>query len=269
MSLTLGSGPLAPTTTSTAEWNVDFSGAPKHRLVFQPDLRRIRALVDDRVVLDTTRAHLLHETAIMPVVYAPLEDYDQFEDGPGVGWTDSSTSTHCPFKGDAGYRSLGEHEDLLWLYPDPLPAAGWLKGFAALDAKRVDAWFVEDDRVVGHLRDPYHRVDAHVSSRAVTVRCDGEVVASSPRPVLVFETGLPVRVYVPPADVRPGAVAAGSGTRTICPYKGEATYWTVGAHEDAAWSYETPLPDALRTQSHFAFDDSVDGIEIELAAGRS
>ncbi len=152
----------------------------------------------------------------------------------------------------------------MWLYPAPLPAAGWLKGYAALDAARVDAWFVEDDRVVGHLRDPYHRVDAHVSSRRAVVRCDGEVVADAPRPVLVFETGLPVRVYVPPADIRPGAVSSGSGTRSTCPYKGEATYWSVGRHEDAAWSYETPLPDVLRAQAHLCFDDSVDGIDVEL-----
>ncbi len=261
MSLTMGSGPLAPGTTSTAAWNVDLSGAPPHRIVFQPDLRRLRALVGDTVVLDTTRAHLLHETAIMPVVYAPLEDY-----ADGV-WVDSETSTHCPFKGDAAYRSLtGERpiEDLLWHYPEPLAPASFLHGFGALYADKVDAWFVEDDRVFAHLKDPYHRVDAHVSSRPVTVRRAGEVVARTKHPVLVFETGLPVRAYVPPADVLPGAVSSGSGQRSLCPYKGEATYWKVGPLVDAAWSYEAPLPDALRAQGHLAFDDSVDGITVEL-----
>lgn len=48
-----------------------------------------------------------------------------------------------------------------------------------------------------------------------------------------------MKVYVPPADVRPGAVSSGSGKRTICPYKGEASYWNVGPLTDAAWSYET------------------------------
>lgn len=141
---------------------------------------------------------------------------------------------------------------------------GSLTGFATLDTDKVDAWFVEDDRVVGHLRDPYHRVDAHVSSRRAVVRRDGEVIADSARPVLIFETGLPTKVYVPPADVRPGAVSSGSGKRTICPYKGEATYWNVGPLTDAAWSYETPLPDALRAQAHLCFDDSMDGLTVEL-----
>jgi uncharacterized protein (DUF427 family) len=96
------------------------------------------------------------------------------------------------------------------------------------------------------------------------VRVDGEEVARSERPVLVFETALPVRAYVPPADVRPGAVVAGSGLRSICAYKGEAKYWTVGGVEDAAWSYESPLPDALRAQGHLAFDDSKPEVEVEL-----
>lgn len=81
---------------------------------------------------------------------------------------------------------------------------------------------------------------------------------------MVFETGLPLRVHVPPADVRPGAVSAGSGKRTICPYKGEATYWDIGPLTDAAWSYETPLPDALRAQAHLCSDDSVDGLSVDL-----
>jgi len=262
MSLTLGSGPLAAGTPSMTRWNVSFDGAPAHRLVFQPDERRLRALVGDLVVLDTTGAHLLHESAMLPVVYAPLEDYAV------DAWGDSPTSTHCPFKGDASYRTLrhGDRsvDDLLWLYADPLDAASWLRGFGALDASKVDAWFVEEDRVVGHLRDPYHRVDAHVSSRRVVVRRDGEIIAATDRPVLVFETGMPARVYVPPADVRPGAISTGSGKRSVCPYKGEATYWNVGPLADAAWSYETPLPDALRAQAHLCFDDSVDGLELEL-----
>lgn len=262
MSLTLGSGPLAAGSSTTVQLNFSLDDAPAHRLVFQPDQRRIRALVGDVVVLDSVRAHLLHESGLMPVVYAPEDD---FADGV---WAPSTTSTHCPFKGDAAYRSLqvggGTVEDLQWRYPDPLAPSSWLTGFAALDTEKVDAWFVEDDRVVGHLRDPYHRVDAHVSSRRAVVRRDGDVIADSSRPILIFETGLPTRVYVPPADVRPGAVSSGSGKRTICPYKGEATYWDVGPLGDAAWSYETPLPDALRAQAHLCFDDSVDGLTVEL-----
>jgi len=262
MALTLGSGPLAPGTSSTAQLNFSLDDAPAHRLVFQTDQRRIRALVGGVVVLDTVRAHLLHESGLMPVVYAPEDD---FADGV---WAESTTSTHCPFKGDAAYRSLHVDgttvDDLQWRYSNPLAPSSWLTGFAALDTDKVDVWFVEDDRVVGHLRDPYHRVDAHVSSRRAVVRRGGEVIADSARPVLIFETGLPMKVYVPPADVRPGAISSGSEKRTICPYKGEASYWNVGPLTNAAWRYETPLPDALRAQAHLCFDDSMDGLTVEL-----
>ncbi len=66
------------------------------------------------------------------------------------------------------------------------------------------------------------------------------------------------------SDVVPGLVSAGSGLRSVCPYKGEATYWTVGGVQDAAWSYETPLPDALRAQGHLCFDEGADGVEVTL-----
>ncbi|MEA2303498.1 MAG: hypothetical protein QOH43_778 [Solirubrobacteraceae bacterium] len=260
MSLTLGSGPFAAGTTAQRNFSLD--AAPKHQILFQPDPRRFRAIVADEVVVDTVGGHLLHESNIPPRLYVPLADVrmDLF--------AKTATTTHCPFKGDASYWTLtvGDRtvEDVLWAYEDPLGDAPFLDGFGALYADRVDEWLIEEDRVLGHFKDPFHRVDAHVSSRPVEVRANGEVVARSERPVLIFETGLPARAYLPPADVHPAAIRPGTGKRTICPYKGEATYWTIAGLEDAAWSYESPLPDALRAQGHIAFDERVDGIEVNL-----
>src|SRR5258705_24763 len=83
---------------------------------------------------------------------------------------------------------------------DPNPESHWLKGYAAPYWNKLDAWFVEEEPVFGRLRDPYHRVDVHESSRPVTVRANGQVIARSERPKLLFETGLATRVYVPRAD---------------------------------------------------------------------
>ncbi len=257
MSLTTGTGPLGGEPGDT-NYTLD---APPHRLLFEPDPRRLRALVGDRVVLDSMRAHLLHETGLLPVAYVPLEDLD------AELLQRTQTSTHCPFKGDASYWSLhvGDRviEDAVWGYEDPLERAPWLRGFAALDRRRADAWLVEDDPVAGHLRDPYHRVDVHRASRTVTVTASGEVVARSTRPMLVFETSLAPRAYLPRADVRPGVLAP-SATRTVCPYKGEACYWHVeagaGSLADAAWSYESPLPEAMRAAGHVSFA----GVEVVL-----
>jgi uncharacterized protein (DUF427 family) len=262
MTLSLGTGPLAG--SPAGAFNFDIAGAsPAHRIYFAGDERRHRAFVGDDVVLDTIRAKLLYETGIPPRVYAPLEDFA----AEFLAATD--TTTHCPFKGDASYWTMRaggrELPDVLWSYPDPVPEALWLKGYGSLYQDRVDAWFVEDDRVVGHPHDPFHRVDVHDSSRPVVVRVGGEEVARTTRPKLVFETSLPVRVYVPPADIRAGAIAAGSGLRTVCPYKGEATYWTVNGVENAAWSYELPLAECARAAGHLSFDTSIDGVEVELA----
>jgi uncharacterized protein (DUF427 family) len=260
MSLTIGSGPLAGHPRGETNYSLD---APKHRIWFEPYPRRLRAVVGDRVVLDTERAHLLHETGILPVPYAPLEDFDT------ALLERTRRSTHCPFKGDASYWTLrvGDRvvEDAVWAYEQPLGAAPWLAGFAALYWRKADEWYVEDGRVLGHLRDPYHRVDVAESSRTARVRAGGRVVAETSRPKIVFETSLPPRVYVPRADVDP-AVLVPSDTRTVCPYKGEASYWSVRAGErlleDAAWSYLTPLCEAGAVADHLSFLG--DGIEVEL-----
>ena len=260
MSLTLGGGPLAGRPAGAANYTIE---SPAHRLLFEPYPRRLRAVVGDRVVLDSTGGALLHETGILPVPYVPLADLD------AGALERSQTTTHCPFKGDASYWSLHAGgrvvPDAVWAYEEPLGAAAWLRGYAALAWAKADAWLVEDEPVIGHLRDPYHRVDVLHSSRPVRVSAGGEVVADSGRPKLLYETGLPARVYVPRADVRPGALVP-SETRTTCPYKGEARYWHLRAGgariDDAAWSYDAPLPEAIKAAGDVCF--GADGIDVEL-----
>ena len=261
MSLTRGSGPLAGSAAAaTTNYTIE---APAHRILFQPDGRRLRAYVGDRVVLDTTRAHLLHETGIPPVAYVPLEDFDT------ALMERTQTSTHCPFKGDASYWTLrvGDdvREDAVWAYEEPLDDAPWLRGFAALAFDRADRWLVEDEPVVGRLRDPYHHVDVHVSSRPVRVTAAGEVIAESARPTLVFETSMPVRAYLPRNDVVAGHLQPSTKT-SVDPYIGAAIYWHVHAGgrrlEDAAWSYELPRAEAMKIAGLVCFEG--DGIDVEL-----
>jgi uncharacterized protein (DUF427 family) len=261
MALTLGTGPLGG--KPAGDFNFALDDAPRHRIYFEPFPRRLRALVGDRVVLDSTRGRLLYETAIPPVAYVPLEDLD------ASLLTRTATSTHCPFKGDASYWTLnvGDRviDDAVWGYEQPLDPAPWLQGFVALYWDKVDAWYVEDERVPGRLRDPYHRVDVLDSSRTVTVRAGGIVVAETTRPKMLFETGLPPTAYVPPADVRPGMLVP-SAKRSVCAYKGEASYWSLDVdgtrHEDVAWSYEHPLCEATKAGSLVAF--AGEGIEVTV-----
>lgn len=263
MSLTQGSGPLAGSLSSaTTNYTID---APAHRILFEPDPRRLRAYVGDRLVLDTTRAQLLHETGIRPVAYVPLEDFD----ADLMERTD--TSTHCPFKGDASYWTLrvGDdvREDAIWAYDEPLEPSSWLRGFAALAFDRADRWMVEDEAVVARLRDPYHHVDVHVSSRPVRVTAGGAVIAESARPTLLFETSMPARAYIPRTDVTAGLLQPSNKTSTD-PYIGAAIYWHVHAggerFEDAAWSYELPRAEAMKIAGLVCFEG--DGITVELDA---
>ncbi len=262
MTLTLGSGPLAG--ARAGSFNFDLDGAPTQRLLFDDYPRRMRALLAGHILLDSTRGKLLHETGIPPRYYLPIEDLNEdFLEA-------SERTTHCPFKGDARYWSVrvGDHrvENAIWYYPEPLAAAPWLAGYCSVSHEAADLWLQEDEPVRGHLRDPYHRVDVLESSRRVEVKAAGETIAESDRPKLLFETGLPARVYLLRADVRPGILEP-SETSTHCPYKGEASYWSVRAGdrllEDAAWAYEAPLPEALKAAGHLCFDG--EGIEIEVS----
>jgi uncharacterized protein (DUF427 family) len=130
-----------------------------------------------------------------------------------------------------------------------------------LDHHGFDAWYEEDEPVVGHPRDPFHRVDMRRSSRHVRVELDGEPLAESSRATLLFETSLPTRFYLPREDVLIDLHP--SGKRTYCPYKGQASYWSLDVpgrtHQDVAWSYEDPLQDAAPITGLVAFfDERVD-----------
>ena len=118
-------------------------------------------------------------------------------------------------------------------------------GYVRFDWNSID-WFEEDERIVGHPRNPYVRVDALRSHRHVRVELDGVVLADTQSPVLLFETGLPTRYYIDRTDVefehlhsydtRPCA-----HTRALRPATGRSTSGT-STHPDLAWTYRYPLP---------------------------
>src|SRR4029079_14798664 len=96
MSLTQPPGRLAghPGTTNSA------IEGPKHRLLATPLPRRVRGELGGEVVIDTERAFLLHETGLKPQLYVPLDDVRV------EALTRTDRVTHCPFKGDASYRTV-------------------------------------------------------------------------------------------------------------------------------------------------------------------
>ena len=255
MTLTFSYGPLSHD-HGPANFTVE---GPRGRIMLHPFGGRLRVRLAGATLLDSTRAVLLHETGHLPVPYVPLADVDTSL------LQSSKTKTECPWKGEARYwhATVGDrHErDLLWSYAKPLQGIEGIADHVAWYADRVDALLVEDDEITGHLRDPFHRVDAHRSSRHVVVRRGDEVLAETDRPLVVLETGLPPRFYVPQADVK--VDLEDSDTSTTCPYKGLATYGSLpGGPADAAFSYPEPFADGPDLSGHWCF--LADGITTEV-----
>lgn len=172
-------------------------------LRYEPSERWVRAYKDGELVVDSRR--------------------------PVVVWNEGKTVPQYWFheedvQGLDGTRS--DEPDLAGLVHIPFDAA--------------DKWLEEDEVMLGHARDPFARIDVRKSSRHVRVTKDGELLAETTRPVLLFETGLPTRYYMPLEDVT--APVEPSERHSVCPYKGVASYYTVGGHKDVAWYYPEPLP---------------------------
>ena len=175
MGLTTGSGPFGA--QPAGRFNFTPDPPTGSVLYFDPVPHRLRGFFAGEAVFDTVGAKLLYETAHLPVYYVPEEDLRHELLEP------SDKHTRCPHKGEASYRSLRVGDrfepDAVWTYPEPIAPAAFLVGHAAFYWKKLDEWFVEDEQVFGHPRDPYHRIDTYRTSRPVRVSVDGEMLAES------------------------------------------------------------------------------------------
>jgi uncharacterized protein (DUF427 family) len=267
MTLTIGTGPFGKQSHGT--FNFDTGVLQPHTLYLEDSSRRVRVIFNDETIADSKRVKLLHETGHLPIYYFPEEDVcrDLLET--------TEHTTYCPFKGNASYWSVrvddNVAENAVWSYPEPLKSAPPLSGYLAFYWRMMDAWYEEGEQVFVHPRDPYHRIDVLDSTRHVKVMADGEVVAETAQPKLLFETGLPPRYYIRAEDVRMDKLLP-SEKNTQCPYKGVASYWSVKVGEDIledlVWSYQDPIPEAAKMKGHLCFfnekvDLEVDGEEQE------
>jgi uncharacterized protein (DUF427 family) len=247
MALTVGTGPFGHRPGGVFNFE---RPRTKGVIYFEDSPRRMRALLAGETVVDSRHSKLLHEHGKLPVHYFPEEEVRMDLLEP------TDHRTHCPWKGDARHYSVrvGDRvsENAAWSYPEPIPDAPPLAGYVAFYWNRMDEWLEEDEPVIGHARDPYHRVDVLDSSRSVRVEIGGEVVAETSRPRALFETGLPTRWYIPQDDVRQDLLR-GSDNQTICAYKGVASYRSVLDEEDVAWFYPEPQHDAERVRDYLCF----------------
>jgi len=223
----------------------------------EPSPKRVRAQFGGETVADSRRVMILHEAGAQPIYYFPPQDV-RFE-----LLSPLERHTYCPKKGEASYYEVrvGERTVAAWYYPQPLEAAPpELAGLIAFPFAEMDAWLEEDEEILGHPRDPYHRIDILSTSRHVRVSSDGELLAESTRALALFESNLPVRWYLPRSDVI--AELEPSDTVSYCPYKGQARYFSVAGGEDLVWYYEEPLAEVARIAGLVCFFN--ERVEIEL-----
>ncbi len=256
MSLTLGSGPLSPDAAGLFARGTSIDDACSYLEVLD---RRVRGTFGGETVVDSRAPRLLHTQDDLPRWWFPVGDLR----GGLLIPTDRTVEGSMGLERRWDLR-LGERvvEDVARDVVMSSRTACDVGGLVTVDFAALDRWLEEDEEVLGHPRDPYHRVDTRRSSDHVVVRVGGRVVAESHRPTKLFETSLPTRYYLPLADVAPELLRA-SLTRTLCPYKGIASYWsvTVGSTVavDAAWGYPEPLGEALGVAGMRSFlGDDVD-----------
>lgn len=239
------------------------------RVRVEPTPKWVRAYVNGVAIADSKRAVLVWENPAFPQYYFPAADvrFDLL--------VATSTRTHSPSRGDAHHFTIkvgdDERVDAAWQYPDsPIEE---LRDLVRFEWSAMDGWFEEDEEVYTHARSPYARIDVLASSRRVRVELDGVVLAESDHARALFETGLPTRWYLPKVDVRMDLLVP-TDTITHCPYKGQAQYWSarVGDRvvDDLAWSYRTPLPEAIKVAGMVCFynervDLVIDGEKLERA----
>lgn len=260
MSLMLGSGPLSPDATGLFTRGTTIAPGASY---LERLSRRVRGYFGGDLVVDTSTPRLLHAAGALPQWWLPVEDLRG-------GLLSPTARTH---EGELGRERawdlhLGERSVADAAHDVVFPARGVadVMGLVSVRFDALDRWLEEDEEVLGHPRDPYHRIDARRSSDHVVVRVGGRVVAETRRPVKLFETSLPTRWYVPLADVRTEHLVR-STTRTVCSYKGVASWWTVAVGGtvvvDAAWGYPAPLREGQDVLDHLCFLG--DGVDLDVA----
>ena len=105
----------------------------------------------------------------------------------------------------------------------------------------------------GYRKRPEHRIEVEPAGKHVRVTFNGEVVADTRDALAMKEGDYPVVYYVPRSDVRMERLDR-SSHRTHCPFKGDASYFSLrGGPQNAVWSYEQPYDEMLVIKERLAF----------------
>jgi uncharacterized protein (DUF427 family) len=224
-----------------------------------------------RTVVQSDDAVLLFEPGRYPVAYFPIADF-----ADGALRPIAHRSTH-PELGETGwFEVLGGTRNAArgaWQHVALPDHAAILNGKVALAWRGMDGFYEEDDRILGHAADPYHRIDIRHSSRHLVARVGDRLVADTTGPVVLYESGFAPRWYVPRDDIAANALTP-TDLQTFCPYKGVASYYHIDGVQNAAWSYRAPFDEMTEIGDLVSFEPdrvavTLDGQRLELEPGQN
>jgi uncharacterized protein (DUF427 family) len=245
----------------------DLLGGTLGALRYEPTAKRIRVSLDSQQVADTRNARLVWEprrvvpTYAVPVSnllarLAPADAARESSLAPILDPTYPFAVHTCAGQPLDVVTDTGRHSAAAFRPDDPD-----LAGYVLLDFDAFD-WLEEQEPIVGHPHDPFHRIDVLASNSHVRLELDGRLLAESFGPKLLFETMLPVRFYLARAEI--AVDLQPSDTVTYCAYKGRASYFSLPeGPADVAWSYHEPLHDAEPVRDMIAFFDERVDVTLE------
>jgi len=248
------------------EMDLRYDGHKRLLGLVEPTYKRVRAVFNGETIADTPNAYLLYDHLYAPRYLFPKSDVRM------DALTAQTETGHNRMYNTIIYHDItvGDQtsEKAAITYEDPRGDQTDIGEFVAFEWNAMDTWYIEDEETFGHARHPYLRVDLRDSSRRVQVSVGGKTIADTTRATILFETGLPPRYYIPVDDIS-GEYLQPVTTHTICPYKGEASYYDVVVDgkrvEDAAWYYPTPERMLESIMGKLAFYNEHDDITITVA----
>jgi uncharacterized protein (DUF427 family) len=244
---------------------------PKRMLYAEPLRRRMRVRFSGTWIADSEDVLLLFEPGRYPMAYFPETDIS-----PDALQRTEHATRHQDlgvtswYTVRAGERSVPRGA---WQHIEPPAYASELQARIAFAWPAMDAFYEEDERIMGHAADSYHRVDICQASSSLVVRHRDRIIAGTKRPVVLYESGFAPRGYVARADVDESALTP-VGHQTFCPYKGLCSYYDIGDARLAAWSYRDTYPEVGRISDFVSFEPDMvsvqlDGNQVRLEPGQA
>jgi uncharacterized protein (DUF427 family) len=259
MGLSWQQGPLSP---GAAGRFLVPEPLPKRLLYAEPLRRRMRVRFGGTWIAESEHVLLLFEPDRYPVAYFPEADIIS-----GALQLNEHTTRHRDL-GLTGWYDVSAGEQsaprAAWRHTDLPSYASELRGRVAFAWPAMDAFYEEDERIMGHAADAYHRIDIRQTSRHLLVRHHDRVVADTERPMALYESGFAPRWYVPRADIDESALALVEH-RTFCPYKGICSYYDIGDAHLAAWTYREAFTEVGRISDLVSFEPDIVSVELDGA----